>query len=136
MANFKIINVELGDDIDKIVSSVLSEIIQKDDDEIAQAVEEAKQRTIKIQPLSDKEKSLETIYSLLLEKEETMSAPELMKLGKAHFTTISGLITALKTFIRKRKANEYIVIKEDWNGKLFYRLKPYNAIPITPTPVQ
>lgn len=134
MANFNIIDVALGDDIDKIVSDVLSETIHRDDEEIEQAIKDAQQKTLRNQPLTGKEVALNEIYNYLLTLDASIAAQDLYKMGNKHFNSPSGLISSLKTFIRKHKGNDYIIIKEDWGGNLFYRLRPYNAMPL-PQPV-
>ncbi len=123
MSKFEIINVKLGDDIDQIINEAVECIANNDKEHLLDIVKN-EPRVVKI---DHKTMALTTIYNHLLSQTDAIPAEEIFKMGNKQYANISGLISSLKSFIRNNHNNDYVIVKENIDGKIAYRLKAYNV---------
>lgn len=123
MSKFEIINVKLGDDIDQIINEAVECIANNDKEHLLDIVKN-EPRMVKI---DHKTMALTTIYNHLLSQTDAVPADEILKMGNKQYANVSGLISSLKSFIRNNHNNDYVIVKENTDGKIAYRLKAYNV---------
>lgn len=110
-----IIEMNLTDEIQQIISNDIAELTKENKEIIEQAAEEAKK----------KYPELQNLYTLLLERSKigaTMTAEQLLANAPDGYKSISPLIIKFKSFL-KSIGNEYVLVKK----KKEYYLVEYNV---------
>lgn len=138
MSKVTIITVELGENIDTIISDDITELTSKNLEVVNQAIEQ-KQETMKVrqqkvekidQEARAKVAALATVYQALLaahSKDDAVDLDEMIKLSSPAITNASSLVLQLKSFIRKEHDNEYVLQRKKRNKKPVYELIKFNA---------
>ena len=138
MAKMTIIDVDLGQDINTIISDDVEEMTGQLQQVIDEAIEEKRtvetERTRKAEEKVQKSQqilnTLEKIYQALLvasEQDSVIDVDRLTKMASPIITNTSALVLQLKSYIRKHKGNEYVLTRRVRNKKPVYLLVPFNA---------
>jgi hypothetical protein len=125
MTIINIIDVDLGDPIEQIISEDVQKLSEETIANIRTAAEQ------KVKPVKTDQETIATqaAYELLLAAVPTKDTVEIDKLLKAaspYITNPSSLMVRMKHLLRK-KGNEYVLRKSSSLGKAVYRLMPYNS---------
>jgi hypothetical protein len=139
MSKVTIIPIDLGEDIDSIISDDVAELTAKNREDVNLAIKEKKAlqnaKTQKVEKIDQVAKAkvaaLITVYQALLkvhqDNDGTISLDEMVKLSSPAIDNSSSLIIQLKAFIRKEYDNAYVLKKQKRNKKPIYGLIKFNA---------
>jgi hypothetical protein len=129
-----IIEVDLGEDIDNMISEDVIELTQEAKQEldntiaVAKNVQKLKERkNLEKQESKDNlQKILDTTYNNLIEAgKEGILAENIVESIKPLIKTASAFSLRMKTYLRN-KGNEYIMVRKKIDKKPYYVLEPYN----------
>jgi len=128
-----IIEVDLGEDIDNMISEDVIELTQEAKQELDNTIAVAKNvQRLKEQKDFKKQKSkddlqeiLNTTYNNLIEADKGILAEDIVESVKPLIKTASAFSLRMKTYLRN-KGNEYIMVRKKINKKPHYVLEPYN----------
>jgi len=129
-----IIEVNLGEDIDDMISEDVIELTQEAKQELDNTIAVAKnvqklkeQKDLQEQKTKDDlQKTLDTIYDDLVEAgNEGVLAESIVESIKPSIKTASAFSLRMKTYLRN-KGNEYIMQRKKIDKKPHYVLIPYN----------
>jgi hypothetical protein len=137
MAKITIISVDLGNNIDDIVSDDLKELTDKNRADIQEAIDRKKitektkeQKTEKInQQARAKQAAMANVYAELLsgyEQKRPVPLCRMMEIAGSTAANSSGLVLQLKAFIRKEHENEYVLKRRTIRKQPTYELIPFN----------
>ena len=129
-----IIEVDLGEDIDNMISEDVIELTQEAKQELDNTIAVAKnvqklkeQKNLEKQESKDSlQKILGTTYNNLIEAgKEGILAESIVESVKPLIKTASAFSLRMKTYLRN-KGNEYIMVRKKIDKKPHYVLEPYN----------
>lgn len=129
-----IIEVDLGEDIDSMISEDVIELTQEAKQELDNTIAVAKNvQKLKEQKDLSKQKSkddlqkiLDTTYNNLTEADNKgILAEDIVESVKPLIKTASAFSLRMKTYLRN-KGNEYIMVRKKIDKKPYYVLEPYN----------
>ncbi len=121
----EVIEVDLGEGIEEIISGDLTRLSEEDVQRINEAVTESASE-VKSTPTN---LVLEKICNMLEEATKSnrwLTIDELIAVSSPHITNPSGLITRIKNYLHSR-GNTYVIRKRKRDGKSAYDLIPYNT---------
>jgi len=138
MAKMTIVEVDLGQDINTIISDDVEEMTGQLQQVIDDAIEEKRtvetERTKKAEEKVQKSRqildTLEKLYQALLAastQDSPIEVDRLIEMAAPVITNTSALVLQLKSYIRKHKGNEYVLTRMVKNKKPVYLLAPFNA---------
>lgn len=138
MKKIEVIDVDLGQNIDDIISEDVEELAEQTKEAIDEAIAKKREvetrQTQRTQEKARKElqirEALERVYTGLLEateRESFLGLEEMAELAKPAITNTSALILQLKSFIRKHKDNAYVPKRRTKDGRPIYTLIPFNV---------
>jgi hypothetical protein len=130
-----IIEVDLGEDIDKIISEDIAKLTQEAKQELDNVIEIAK-KTQELKQRKEREKKesadqmgslLDSIYNKLIESDKSgIPASEIVEEVKPQIKTASAFTLRMKTYLRNR-GNDYIIKRKNIKKIPHYILEPYNV---------
>jgi len=134
MAKVSIIEIDLGADIDEIISENVTELTGKAKEELDQAIELAKQRdALREQKANDKKKAddavttvMEIAYQRLVDAgADGVLCSDIMDIVNEHVPNSSAFTLRMKKILRDQ-GNPYALARKKRKGNPHYIFSPYN----------
>ena len=129
-----IIEIDLGESIDKIISEDIAELTQEAKQELDNVIEisrkvhelKKQKEQKKKDTINQMESLLNSIYNELIESDKSgVPANKIVEKIKPHIKTASAFTIRMKTYLRNR-GNDYIIKRVNIEKVPHYILIPYN----------
>ena len=134
MAKMTIIDIDLGERVEEIISEGVKEITEQNIAEIEKAIDEKKhiveRKSAQLKQEQQVADTLEALYQLLLDahkENRLVGIDELLEKAAPIITNNSALISRIKNYLRKQKGNEFVLVKRLRKRKPVYELNPFNT---------